>query len=440
MIDFPCQCGHRFSVPEDTAGASLQCPKCHRLVDVPTLGDLAGILPDGTYSMDAPTPRDPQMLANMLRAFNRDTHDEYGREKDLRLSEEDLLNLGAPPAAAEPSATGAGAPKYDPESGELLRPMKIAPTPAIVVAPHGPPKPVIAYASAGTSNRVGPMQVFIELFAPANAMVMSFIFAFHLLLQGLVIIVSVLFPVVGIICLIVAILAHYGCIVEDVGTEDRDELPRPLRNLAFVEDLWKPFCFVVGAFLLSYLPAIIASIKLPMETRGDLFILGALSMLGSTLFPAVFLTLQTSGAIANLRPDRVLGTIRAAGAGRYALIVVLWIIAFNVYTAGVYSFDVATTIGLLVWKGKTSRVYWAISILLLMLGVYLMHAFAWQLGLMYRQKHAYFPWVLQHHVRLNKREQLMMDRATRAAILAKRRAAAAARRGQSPTTINPPPH
>jgi hypothetical protein len=438
MIDFPCQCGHRFSVPEDTAGASLQCPKCHRLVDVPTLGDLAGILPDGTYSMDAPARRDPKMLANMLRAFNRETHDEHGREKDLRLSEDDLLHLGAAQAAADPSAA-ASAPKYDPETGELLRPMKIAPTPAIVVGAHGPPKAVIPYASAGTSNRVGPMQVFVELFAPANAMVMSFIFAFHLLLQGLVIIVSVLFPVVGIICLIVAIIAHYGCIVEDVGTEDRDDLPRPLRNLSFVDDLWKPFCFVVGAFLLSYLPAIIASIKLPMETRGDLFIVGALSMLGSTLFPAVFLTLQTSGAIVNLRPDRVLGTIRAAGAARYALIVVLWIIAINVYTAGVYGFDVAATVGLLVWKGRTSKVYWAVSIMLLMVGIYLMHAFAWQLGLLYRQKHAYFPWVLQHHVRLNKREQMTMDHATRAAIMAKRRAAAAARRGQSPT-INPPPH
>jgi hypothetical protein len=423
MIDFPCQCGHRFSVPQDTAGTSLQCPKCHRLVDVPTLGDLPGILPDGTYSMDAPAVRDPKMLANMLRAFNRDTHDEFGREKDLRLNEEDLLNLGVPPAGIEPTPAAAGAPKYDPETGELLRPVKIAPTPAIVVGAHGPPRAVIPYASAGTTNRIGPMQVFIELFAPANAMVMSFIFAFHLLLQGLVIIVSVLFPVVGIIGLIMAILAHYGCIVEDVGTEDRDDLPRPLRNLSFVDDLWKPFCFVVGAFLLSYLPAIIASIKLPMETRPELFIVGALSMLGSTLFPAVFLTLQTSGAIANLRPDRVLGMIRAAGAGRYALIVVLWIIAINVYIAGVYGFDVATTIGLLVWKGKTSKVYWAISIALLMLGVYLMHAFAWQLGLLYRQKHAYFPWVLQHHVRTNKREQMMLDPSTRAAILARRQAA-----------------
>jgi hypothetical protein len=35
--------------------------------------------------MDAPAPRDPKMLSNMLRAFNRETHDELGREMDLRL-------------------------------------------------------------------------------------------------------------------------------------------------------------------------------------------------------------------------------------------------------------------------------------------------------------------------------------------------------------------
>src|SRR5437764_718602 len=96
MLNLPCQCGHRFSEPEDTAGRSIQCPKCHRLVDVPTLGDLPGILPDGTYSMDAPAARDPQKLASMLRAFNRDTHDEGGSEKDLRPTLDDVLRAGVP--------------------------------------------------------------------------------------------------------------------------------------------------------------------------------------------------------------------------------------------------------------------------------------------------------------------------------------------------------
>ena len=52
MIEFPCPCGrYTFSVPEDMAGGLVQCPKCGRLNDIPTLSDLALIAEDGTYKV-----------------------------------------------------------------------------------------------------------------------------------------------------------------------------------------------------------------------------------------------------------------------------------------------------------------------------------------------------------------------------------------------------
>lgn len=430
MIDFPCHCGHRFSVPADMAGASIQCPKCHLLNDVPTLGDLPGILPDGTYAMDAPTPRDPEKLAGMLRAFDRSKYEEDGTEKDLRPSLEDVLRAGAPPAPPGSTPITKG-PKYDPETGELLRPVEVAPAAAVVGgggaggggASGARARPVIPYAEPKTHARVPPMRVFLELFSPANAMVMAFIFAFHLLLQVMVIIVSVLFPIVVIFVLIVAILAHYGCVIDDVGPDDRDELPRPLRNLSFIDDIWTPFWNFIGAWILCYGPSSFAAVRLGTDNRPGLFAVASLWMLGSILFPAVWLTLQTSGAaLTNLRPDRVLGLIRATGPGRYALLVLFWIVAMNVYAAGVYGLDFAATVGLLIWKGRVSKFYWAAAILLLMLGIYLMHAFCWQLGLLYRAKHHAFPWALQRHIRLEKREHVAINEAARATINTKRQA------------------
>jgi hypothetical protein len=35
---------------------------------------------------------------------------------------------------------------------------------------------------------------------------------------------------------------------------------------------------------------------------------------------------------------------------------------------------------------------------MLLVGIYLSHAFAWYLGLMYRAHHGQFPWILQRHI------------------------------------------
>src|SRR5438067_531164 len=129
MIDFPCHCGQRFSVEDDQAGGTVQCPRCGLLNDVPTLEDLSSITEDGTYTLrPSQKPRhDP--LPDMLRVLGRDRVDDEGFEKDLRPSETTFERVGQadePSDTADPAQPGPRpAPRYDPITGELIRPLAV---------------------------------------------------------------------------------------------------------------------------------------------------------------------------------------------------------------------------------------------------------------------------------------------------------------------------
>src|SRR5436309_2041390 len=84
-LRFACTCGTVLEVPIEQAGTSLQCPQCGRLVDVPTLSDLAALSEDGTYKVDELELRDePDRLAKLHRAFGHQRVDEQGHDIDLR--------------------------------------------------------------------------------------------------------------------------------------------------------------------------------------------------------------------------------------------------------------------------------------------------------------------------------------------------------------------
>src|SRR6185437_7306886 len=168
-----------------------------------------------TYMLDAPTPAPPEHFAKVMHAFNRNTLDTQGNEKDLRVSMDDVLRAGV----HEPAPTGhplKAAPRYDPETGELIRPLSVAPreTEAVVIPVA---KAAIGYAMPGLAPRVSPGKVFLELLAPTNTFVMSFILLFHLMIQLTILTLSILFPVVGLIFLAMLIVAHYGCVIEDIA-------------------------------------------------------------------------------------------------------------------------------------------------------------------------------------------------------------------------------
>ena len=139
MIRFACLCKHRFELEDDAAGAMIQCPACGRLNDVPTLSDLPHLSEDGTYNVEVERPRDnPYRLAELSLIYSKGTVDAEGDEIDLRNQPDDFQTVGADPddqgIPLKDDVDVAGrrvAPKYDPETGELIRPIDLKPDPTL---------------------------------------------------------------------------------------------------------------------------------------------------------------------------------------------------------------------------------------------------------------------------------------------------------------------
>jgi hypothetical protein len=111
----------------------------------------------------------------------------------------------------------------------------------------------------------------------------------------------------------------------------------------------------------------------------------------------------------NLRPDRVITVIGRCGT-RYFLIVGVWAVTVLMYSTGHWG-TVAHAISLMSRPGAvTLPVAPWLAYSLLLGGIYLMHYFCWQVGLLYREHHGEFPWILQQHVRSQKWQEYMMRR------------------------------
>jgi hypothetical protein len=412
MIKFPCKCGNVFNLSDDMAGGMLQCPHCGLLNDIPTLSDLPNLREDGTIKLAEPSispeVHDEHAIAQMHIAFSRHTTDPLGREKDLRPDEEHFRAVGS--SLEEPASV---TPKYDPATGELIRPLDLkaddAATPPpdsdesvpLAVLPVEPILPAhsISYAMAGTRAGITPVSILLELFQPANAAVMFFVFLFYLIAgkaaQGLDVgsaFVPISLQILNIPVWL--IMAHYGSVIEETGLEARDELPRPLRNLDFTQDLLGPFISVLTAGLICYLPAIIIDIpRIQLDDRTRLCLMLLFELIGSFFLPAVVMTTTTGATLLNLRPDRVLSIIMRCG-GDYLLAV------------GVFMLSALPTAFYLLapntdWINPTMATHLQSAIVympVLAVCVYLMHYFCWLVGLMYRTHHDQFPWVLQRHV------------------------------------------
>lgn len=388
MIEFPCQCGYRFSVPLELAGTSLQCPQCRRLNDIPKLSELASFEADGTYALE------PAEASQGTR---------FGERVVLPTPQREPIPVVPPAAPARPD------PKYDPITGELIEPIAVAPAAVLPVLaaelPTGRNRrrgaPSIGYATGLLAKHVSYWGVLLELFTAPNVVVMLFIFVFHLLLQTTLLFVSVILPIGALALLAFYMLAHYGCVVDEIGREGRDELPRPLRHMNWGEDLWNPFFGMATAFLLSYGPAWLAFHRLGVTPAG-IFAIGALATAGTLLFPMLMLTATASGSILNLRPDRVLASITITGS-RYVGLVLEWLLALIVYGGAIGALHVIVS-PIIDPAGKVVRWKLMIAVAALTFGIYLMHVFCWHLALTYRDNGAQFPWVLQKHVKVNRRK------------------------------------
>jgi hypothetical protein len=344
-------------------------------------------------------------VAVVDRHFGPSRVDKHGNEIDLRNSHDDLANIGAPPDAGQIPANKKDArpakPKYDPITGELIRPMPLAERPAIEQAKDVPvAKRALTYAAGETAQVMNVRRILIQLFMPTNMVVMLFIFAFYFVFQlfglfGMYIFAAAgLMPTLYNIPLAMQMMAHYVNVVEDTGPESFDELPRPLRNLSFHDDFFRPFCNMTIALAYCFLPACFCFALLPAKFSG----LGVLPLaLGFLFFPAALLTVTAAGSLLNLRPDRLAGVIRVAG-GQYTLSFFLWLIGLPLLAESLFSV-------LLIPAAIREAHDWiylfnkpVIAIPLLFATIILLHFASWHLGLMYRWYHDHFLWVLQKHV------------------------------------------
>ena len=407
MIRFPCSCGQPYDVPEDRAGSSFQCMRCGKLVDVPALSDLEHLAADGTYGLDDKPlePPDAATLESMMLAFSRGKVDIYGHEKDLRNTQADFAGLGEPEmlefADEAPDYRRAVAPKYDPVTGELIRPMEVKETKRAADADAVPvAKAMIAYARRRHGEApFRAAQIIPAMFAAPNLIVVLVIFIAHVGLQLLMIpVMAGLFLLVPAMIIFAMLFpSHYAVVVNDIATEEKDELPRPLRDFSWHDDLWGPFVHFAMAAFLAYGPLIAINWLPNSGVLVSTYVLAVLAW-GTCVFPALFLTTTTSGHWLNLSPDRVIRVIGSLGI-KYVLCVVLWATAIVSYLAGIGG-TMYALISLMVTPGSMPLNPWMVTAFaypLLVVGILLMHIFCWYLGLQYRQHQPQFRWAFQSH-------------------------------------------
>jgi len=404
MIQFNCHCSYGFEVPEDQAGGLIQCPRCGRLNDVPTLSDIGNLEDGGIYKIDEVPTHPQQSFEEAHRVYTREHVDETtGEEIDLRPSADDIISSGmtAIPLADEVQP----APKYDPETGELIEPLDIKKDRKEPVEIDAGKIPVarraLGYATAETARIIGPREVPKELLRPLNVMVMLIVAIAHILaaLGNLILVVPSLLTGIRPMFMnpiLALILAHYANTVDEIGTEGQDELPRPLRNLSFYDDLFGPFFSSIVSVMVCYFPIIFWrtwNIDLGLLDDPTLTVFW---LAGNFLFPAVWLTMLTSGTSLNLRPDRVMGVMNSVGP-RYLWLAVLWTVVstITIWAVAGPGFIPVSYLGI---AAKFLAQVPGIEVFTVLGSIYGMHLFAWELGLVYRIYHNLFPWVLQRHV------------------------------------------
>lgn len=398
MIKFPCMCQFELEVPDELAGGLIQCPRCSRLCDVPTLGELSHLRPDGTIELDEPEPlREPDRLKQLSRAFRPSKVDDSGVEIDLRMSPEALEEVGAP---EEPVPV---TPKYDPITGELVRPLEIKQDPDLPDGPIPVAKAALTYSTERVLHRITGGRILLELFMPVNMFVMFWVYLGHVA-PTVGAMVAPPHPIAAFLVLLVfvfpatlLVMAHYGNVIEDMGPDGYDELHRPLRDASIWDDILAPFGRMILALGICFGPAVLALVfkHVPDDLRWTLA--WPLAGIGIILLPAVLLTTMTSGTFVNLRPDRLLGVIRACGA-EYVFAMLAGLVAVGLY--------VWNSFGLyLLPDSAFARMPWlaylgheVVSFTLLTAAVYFGHFFCWYLGLLYRRHHGAFSWAMQHHV------------------------------------------
>jgi hypothetical protein len=413
MISFPCHCRrYVFTLPDDMAGSAVQCPYCRRLIDIPRADEQDKIEDDGSYRLDPgtnpPNVAHGDQYVEQARYYYGGHHQPIGQnELDLRTTLEDVRRAGVPAA----QMTGPTPPHYDPQTGELIQPVEVTSEPFIdpdsipLAKPIGrPPR-----RKRGPIDKPQPGElaaVWINTLRPGGLVVLGFVVLAQILAFPTAMVFFLLPLWFGIQLFI---LAHFVNVIDETGPANHDDLPPLLRGASFYEDFFLPLiqfwvslgiCFGPSIFVIGWLAQ--------FPTHLVLVVAATLGVMGALLFPAVLLTCATSGSISNLRPDRLLGSVSVMLV-HYPLLLFTGLPAFFLYFVGVEGLATlsarmaASALAASGVEHPSSNLPWDISqwswginsVFALLLGIYLMHVFCWQLGIVYRLYHEHFPWVLQ---------------------------------------------
>lgn len=393
MLAFPCRCGHRFELPDNQAGGFIQCPDCGLLNDIPLLSEVDSLLDDGTYEIDAgPIRESPTRMQELQRAFGADRTDGDGQEIDLR---EPVRRDHA--RRVEP--LDRVAPKYDPVTGELVRPIEIETTERFQRTEPLPTSGIgqpLGYARGKAISHTSPFRILLEAFSPVNVVAMTFVLLAHFAAN--IVGFAPFFGLVAFIILFCGIIGHYGKIIEAMGPEENDEFPRMFGNVSFGDDIFRPFGQMLLALLLTYGMAILLTNLLSRLAPDLSTLIWFVLFWGATLiFPATALTVMTSGSLHNLRPDRVIQVALLSGMP-YLMATIFWVLGMAAY---VWRWMSPMAIPASVrqtapWLDHIPDV--GLRFGLLLGAIYCMHIFSWELGLAYRSNHHRFPWVLQRYI------------------------------------------
>ncbi|MGF1632268.1 MAG: hypothetical protein ACFCVE_00320 [Phycisphaerae bacterium] len=431
MIRFPCPCGNRLEVPDDEAGGLVQCPACRRLNDVPAASDAPSIEDDGTFRLSGEEEHQRAAL-DMDEAevfYSAELRRKRGNELDLRHDVETFLTIGdAPPDAPAERRVRA---RYDPETGELIRPMDLAPMQAIPVdaaAGHPARGPTRSPARAPAADMALPLgyakrstpavepipsllSLPMRLLLPHNLFVWGIVAAI-LLVSATVMgvpLAGALYTLILFPPLMMLAIGHVALVIESTGPMEADDLPAPLRDVSFVSDIWVPFFRTVQALAITFGLVILLEVYVgpfPAAVSWLLYLLAAAA------FPAALLTFVAGGLYANLAPHRLLAVMRLGGLS-YVLAVVLLLVGMQLVGFGfvgvlsvavswasqgvfirVPNFEISLPgVGVLGWGPL-----YIVAAGSLVAGVYLMHLFCWIMGVLFRRHHEQFPWIMQRHL------------------------------------------
>jgi hypothetical protein len=399
MIRFACHCGHQFLLDDSEAAGAVQCPNCGKLNDVPTHHDLQHMGEDGSLELKPlEIEEEPQRLALLSQIYARGRQDELGNDIDFRPTPEEVAARGVP-AAREPERIIR--PRYDPETGQLIRPIDV------ISEPPRAPVPLKGPMLGQTPRRApqpdptgwrGPLGVLVM---PANLVTIGFVMIATIVANLGMLSAMTVYKLGFIEALVIElfIIGHYANVVEEIGAERREEMPRMLRDAEFYGDIWVPTVNMFGSMMLCYALTVVVLGTMGF-TLAAWIIGGVLAAVGTWFFPALLLTLTSSGSAANLRPDRVFGVIRGCGVD-YIPAMLLWTIGGGLYVSNTVVYMKLMTATEQPSLSVSGWVLFILSLLLWrLLTVPLLHLFAVQLGLLYRRHYEKFTWVHQRHQRV----------------------------------------